>query len=163
MANTRSQSLEMIDTAIELSQATTPELIMSQLHRFSASIGQQRKQPPPPTPANDGSHSRLTVILSPITLTAHIYSTTHRRDPTSLTTTTFVGLCVHRDPLSHMAVSLMTSVDIILIPCGHFTLHLLNCLREHHLMMLVLTHPIATSSTKYLATYVALWSTPLRL
>jgi hypothetical protein len=41
MGSIRSEIVEMIDTAIERSQATTHGLIMSQFERLSSSLGQQ--------------------------------------------------------------------------------------------------------------------------
>jgi hypothetical protein len=52
LASLRFETVELIDTAIERSQATTHELIISQFERFNANLKQHRGQPPqPPTVA----------------------------------------------------------------------------------------------------------------
>jgi hypothetical protein len=53
MASLRSETVELIDTVIERSQATTHELIMAQFERFNANLEHHREQPPQP-PTADG-------------------------------------------------------------------------------------------------------------
>jgi hypothetical protein len=60
LASMRSETVELIDTAIKRSQATTHELIMAQFKRFNANLEHHRGQPPQP-PTGDGhpyNHSR---------------------------------------------------------------------------------------------------------
>jgi hypothetical protein len=53
LANLRSETVGLIDTAIERSQATTHELVMSQFERFNAALEHRRGQPPQ-QPTDDG-------------------------------------------------------------------------------------------------------------
>ena len=58
LASIRSETVELIDTAIERSRATTHEFILAQFQQLGATLGPHRGQPPPPTPANDGTQNR---------------------------------------------------------------------------------------------------------
>jgi hypothetical protein len=128
LASIRSETVELIDAAIERSRATTHELMLSQFEQLSANLGPHR-----------GSHRRrhrptiahkieTTVILPLFTMLALIHSTTHRRhDPASLTTAALVDLCVHKDPLLRLTANFGTSVENKLISCEHLTLPFLSC------------------------------------
>jgi hypothetical protein len=66
MASIRFETVDLIDTTIERSRATTHELILSQFQQLSANLGPHRGQPPPPTPANNGTQNRDDRNTAPI-------------------------------------------------------------------------------------------------
>jgi predicted YcjX-like family ATPase len=58
MASIHYETVELIDTAIEQSQATTQGFIMTQFERISANFGLPHGQPPHPPTADNGAYSR---------------------------------------------------------------------------------------------------------
>jgi hypothetical protein len=66
LASLRSETVELVDTAIERSQATTNELIMPQFERFNANLEQHRGQPPQPPTAAGHPYSRSERDTTPV-------------------------------------------------------------------------------------------------
>jgi hypothetical protein len=58
IASLRSETAELVDTAIERSQATSQGFILAQFECFSANFGLQHGQPPQPPTADSGAYSR---------------------------------------------------------------------------------------------------------
>jgi hypothetical protein len=66
MASLRYETVELIDTAIERSQATTNELIMAQFERFNANLERHRGQPPQPPTVVGHPYSRSERDTTPV-------------------------------------------------------------------------------------------------
>jgi hypothetical protein len=133
MASIGSETVELIDTAIERSQATTHGLIMSQFERLSASLRQPHGQPPQPPTPDSGPYSRsgryTTRVYEP---DPYIFDDEQPRhdhfdDTNLIVVAEVVDLCVRKDRPSPQILAFQSSKGTISIPCALLTMSSPTC------------------------------------